>query len=78
VPDRARVTPTQGHHLRPARGSARRRARSVPARAGRPDGRIPGPFEVGATSKRLTLIEFTWNQDGRIQPVLYVGRELLD
>jgi hypothetical protein len=33
---------------------------------------------VGATSKRLTLIEFAWNQDGRIQPVLYVSRELLD
>jgi len=31
-----------------------------------------------ATNTRLTLIEFIWDSRGRIQPVLFVQRELLD
>jgi len=64
--------------LRPARGPARRRAGGLPARSGRPDGPTSGPFDPGESSERLTLIEFTWNHDGRVQPVLFMSRELLD
>ena len=76
MPDRG--TPTQPHLLRPARRPARRRAGGVPARSLRPVGPIPGPLGLGETSEKLTLIEFRWNHDGRIQPVLLMSRELLD
>ena len=78
MPDRVRVTPTHRHPLRPAPGPARRRAGGFPARSGRPDRPRPGPSDPGETSERLTLIEFTWNHDGRVQPVLFMSRELLD
>jgi hypothetical protein len=70
--------PTQRHQPRPARSPAGRSAGGAPGRSRRPDGPTPGPFDLGETSERLTLIEFTWNHDGRIQPVLLVSRELLD
>jgi hypothetical protein len=80
VPERAaRVTPTRGYPMRRAgRGTVRRRGDSVPARSIPPDVPAPGPFDVGEISERLTLIEFTWSHHGRMQPVVFVRRELLD
>jgi len=63
---------------RPRRGPVRRRAEDVPARSRRASAPAYDPFETGETRERVTLIEFTWSTDGRIQPVLYARRELLD
>ena len=63
---------------RAGRGTVGRRGDRVPARSSPPDAPAPGPFDAGETSERLTLIEFTWSHHGRIQPVLFVRRELLD
>lgn len=79
MPERAGVTQTRSHHMsRPRRGPVRRRADDVAARSRRAGAPVNTPFDAGETSQRLTLIEFTWSTDGRIQPVLLVGRELLD
>lgn len=79
MPDRARVTPTRSHQMSRAwRGPVRRRAGNVPARPRRAKRPAHDPFDAGETSQRLTLIEFTWSHRGRIQPVLFVRRELLD
>ena len=79
MPDRARVTPTRSHHMsRPRRDPVRRRADNAPARSRRAGAPAHDLFDAGDTSQRLTFIEFTWSADGRIQPVLFVRRELLD
>jgi hypothetical protein len=79
VPDRARVTPARSQHMsRPRRRPVRRRAGNVAARSQRAAASAHGSFDAGETSERLTLIEFTWSTDGRVQPVLFVRRELLD
>ena len=79
MPDWARATPARSHHTnRPRRGPIRRRAGNVAARTQRAAASAHSPFDAGETSERLTLIEFTWSTDGRIQPVLFVRRELLD
>ena len=79
MPDRARATPTGSHHMcRPRRDPLPQRADNVPSRSRRAGAPAPSGFDAGETSQRLTLIEFTWSTDGRIQPVLFVRRELLD
>lgn len=40
------------------------------------DGVAVGPIEAGA--ERIRLLEFLWETEAGLQPVLYVVRELLD
>jgi hypothetical protein len=40
------------------------------------EGVHPGPWETGA--ERIRLLEFLWETDRGVQPVLYLERELLD
>lgn len=84
MPDRSRPAP-QRSLARSSRAAYGR----PPAAYGRPTAPPEaqpgdGPTEPGIAridadaNERLTLIEFTWVSRGRIQPVIFVERRLLD